>query len=715
MLRQSLSILKQLGSATRSQDATELLHEDLVLVEQRVEPAKKAAQVLHKKLQGCMHCQSGLDAEKRMKKLPLMLLSISMAESLKDFDADSSIRRVLEMCCFMEKIMASMLADFEMKVEKAVLEPLNKLSEEDLPEVLRNKKQFAKLTTDWNNARIRSQASTGPQAKQDGLREEVEEAWRRLEIIKDQYSADLYHFATKEDDYANYFIQLLELQAEYHKNSHEFLSKNISELKESHSQTSPPLGPSSQKVYGEPLMSHLTQSDREIAAPIQECIHMLLRTGMREEGLFRLAAAASVVKRLKTCLDQGAVDHSEFSMDPHAVAGALKCYLRELPEPLMTFELYSDWFKAAGEKDPTERLELFKVLLKKLPPENYNNLRYLVQFLSLLSEEQAVNKMTPSNIAIVLGPNLLWPQVEGEIAMFDMASASSVQVVTVVEPLIQYSSSLFPEAQSFEIPDLPGVPDEIQHTPVAPTKIMEKEKVCRSLSSASSTASSTASSCSSHHPPLSKSSSSASQDNGSFFLEKSTAGRRSFSSTWYPVPGAAAAEATHRTSTASSSSSSIDPSSDTESSASAASQIRSPTPKQTSSDQGQLETLFEGPPESPTALLKLGSPYKPKKFFNVNSTSGKPDELTVLFSKSRPPAPPKRQVPPPPAAPPALEAADTKTRPMPAPRASSSQPKKPPAKRAGLKAPNCPPPLPPPSHGKAVPSAAQEGMKSVAW
>ena len=30
------------------------------------------------------------------------------------------------------------------------------------------------------------------------------------------------------------------------------------------------------------------------------------------------------------------------------VAGALKCYLRELPEPLMTFELYTDWFKAAG-------------------------------------------------------------------------------------------------------------------------------------------------------------------------------------------------------------------------------------------------------------------------------------------------------------------------------------------------------------------------------
>lgn len=32
----------------------------------------------------------------------------------------------------------------------------------------------------------RSQASTGPQAKQEGLREEVEEAWRKLENIKVQ-------------------------------------------------------------------------------------------------------------------------------------------------------------------------------------------------------------------------------------------------------------------------------------------------------------------------------------------------------------------------------------------------------------------------------------------------------------------------------------------------------------------------------------------------
>ncbi|KAL4594051.1 SH3 domain-binding protein 1-like isoform X1 [Arapaima gigas] len=49
-----------------SQDATFLLSEDLVLVEQRVEPAKKAAQIIYKKLCGCLQGQQGLEAERRM-------------------------------------------------------------------------------------------------------------------------------------------------------------------------------------------------------------------------------------------------------------------------------------------------------------------------------------------------------------------------------------------------------------------------------------------------------------------------------------------------------------------------------------------------------------------------------------------------------------------------------------------------------------------------
>ncbi|KAJ8384141.1 hypothetical protein AAFF_G00208430 [Aldrovandia affinis] len=453
MLKQ-FSLLKQFGSAGKSQDATDLLSENLVLVEQRVEPARRAAQIIHKRLAGCLQSQQGLDVNRRMKKLPLMLLSVGMAESLKDFDGDSPIRKVLEMSCYMQSFLAKSLADFEMQLEKEVLEPLNNLSEEDLPEILKNRKQFAKLTTDWHNARNRFQSGSGPQAKQD-----IEEAWRRLENSKDQYSADLYCFASKEDDYACYFIRLLDLQAEYHKICLGFLERNISELKKSCTLTGTTLSSSSGKVYGVPLLSHLLDSGEQIAMPILDCVHMLLDRGMEEEGLFRVAAAASVVKQLKSSLDDGHTDYSEFTSDPHAVAGALKSYLRELPEPLMTFDLYSDWLAAAGEKEEPDRLGRLKEVLRKLPQENYDNLRYLVQFLSRLSEQQAINRMSPRNIAIVLGPNLLWPRVEGEDPLLYMASASSVQVITVIEPLIQYAGSLFPEVEDFRLFDSPGSPD----------------------------------------------------------------------------------------------------------------------------------------------------------------------------------------------------------------------------------------------------------------
>ena len=39
--------------------------------------------------------------------------------------------------------------------------------------------------------------------------------------------------------------------------------------------------------------------------------------------------------------------------------------------------------------------------------------RYLIKFLAKLAENQEVNKMSPSNIAIVMGPNLMWAPGDG--------------------------------------------------------------------------------------------------------------------------------------------------------------------------------------------------------------------------------------------------------------------------------------------------------------
>uniref|UniRef100_A0A8C2WB29 SH3 domain-binding protein 1 n=1 Tax=Chinchilla lanigera TaxID=34839 RepID=A0A8C2WB29_CHILA len=474
MMKRQLHRMRQLAQTGRSTAPMPSSSQ----VEQRLEPAKRAAHNVHKRLQACLQGQSGADMDKRVKKLPLMALSATMAESFKELDPDSSIGKALEMSCAIQNQLARILAEFEMALERDVLQPLSRLSEEELPAILKHKKSLQKLVSDWNTLKSRlSQAAknsgsgqglgSGPGSyshttaaanKVETLREEEEELKRRVEQCKDEYLADLYHFATKEDSYANYFIHLLEIQADYHRRSLSSLDTALAELKENHSQADPTpsmtAAPSS-RVYGVSLGTHLQELGRDIALPIEACVLMLLSEGMREEGLFRLAAGASVLKRLKQTMASDPGGLEEFCSDPHAVAGALKSYLRELPEPLMTFDLYDDWMRAASLKESGARLEALQEVCSRLPPENLSNLRYLMKFLAQLAKEQDVNKMTPSNIAIVLGPNLLWPpEKEGDQAQLGAASVSSIQVVGVVEALIQNADTLFPGDINFNVSGL---------------------------------------------------------------------------------------------------------------------------------------------------------------------------------------------------------------------------------------------------------------------
>ncbi|XP_075598989.1 SH3 domain-binding protein 1 [Balearica regulorum gibbericeps] len=455
---------------TRAQEATELLPEDLLQIEQRVEPAKRAAHSVSKRLQACLQGQCGSEMDKRVKKLPLMALSTTMAESFKELDTESSLGKALEMGCCIQSSLAKILAEYEITLEHDVLQPLNKLSEEELPIILKRKKTLQKLISDWNTIKSRlnqaaksssnsSGAGAGPGAssaanKLEILKEEEEEVKRKVEQCKDEYMADLYHFSTKEDSYASYFIRLLEIQAQYHRQSLASLDSALAELKESHSQTEPSFTADTPVVgyYGVPLETHLKSLGREIALPIEACVMMLLASGMREEGLFRLAAGASVLRKLKSSLASGSNALEEFYSDPHAVAGALKSYLRELPQPLMTFELYNEWVKVASLKDVDSRVQSLQDTCSRLPRESYNNLRYLIKFLAKLAEHQELNKMTPSNIAIVLGPNLLWlQQSTGDPVQLDLASVTSIQVVGVVEALIQNADTLFPGEIDFNV------------------------------------------------------------------------------------------------------------------------------------------------------------------------------------------------------------------------------------------------------------------------
>ncbi|KAM9221365.1 rho GTPase-activating protein 1 isoform 2-T3 [Dugong dugon] len=58
--------------------------------------------------------------------------------------------------------------------------------------------------------------------------------------------------------------------------------------------------------------------------------------------------------------------------------------------------------------DESQRVEVMLQVLRTLPEENYQVLRFLIAFLVQISAHSDQNKMTNTNLAVVFGPNLLW-------------------------------------------------------------------------------------------------------------------------------------------------------------------------------------------------------------------------------------------------------------------------------------------------------------------
>uniref|UniRef100_A0A8C8GZK0 Rho GTPase-activating protein 17 n=1 Tax=Oncorhynchus tshawytscha TaxID=74940 RepID=A0A8C8GZK0_ONCTS len=460
-MKKQFNRMKQLANQTVGRaEKTEVLSDDLLQIERRMEMVRVVSHNTHKRMVTCLQGHIGTDAEKRHKKLPLTALSQAMVDGGSQLGEESLIGKMMEVCGEAENRLASELLQHEVQIEKDVLDPLNQLAEVDIPNILKQRKQLARLVLDYDSARARwlqatksiisgtnTQALT---AKADLLKEEVDEAMNKMELCKDQLAADMYSFFSKEGDYARYYVMLLEAQADYHRKSLTVLESVLPTIQaQQDSWTEKP-------AFGTGLEEHLKRSSREIALPLEACVMMLLETGMKEEGLFRIAAGASKLKKLKAALDCSTSQLEEFYSDPHAVAGALKSYLRELPEPLMSFQLYDEWIQASNVSEPDKRLQALWVVCDQLPKNNKANLRYLVKFLSKLAQDSEVNKMTPSNIAIVLGPNMLWAKTEGTLA--EMAAATSVHVVTIIEPIIQHADWFFPEDVEFNVSGMFAMP-----------------------------------------------------------------------------------------------------------------------------------------------------------------------------------------------------------------------------------------------------------------
>ncbi|KAJ1967298.1 hypothetical protein IWQ62_001949 [Dispira parvispora] len=153
--------------------------------------------------------------------------------------------------------------------------------------------------------------------------------------------------------------------------------------------------------------------DRRIPRFVERCLAEVESRGLEEVGIYRVPGSVAGINNLKRAFNAGDWEvplATDECSDINVVAGALKLFLRELPEPLLTFQLYDGFIHAATVDDYNERLWAIKDLVHALPKPNYMVLKRLVEHLERVTDFEEVNHMYSSNLAIVFGPTLLKPR-----------------------------------------------------------------------------------------------------------------------------------------------------------------------------------------------------------------------------------------------------------------------------------------------------------------
>eukprot|EP00124_Ichthyophonus_hoferi_P005576 Ihof_evm2s847 gene=Ihof_evmTU2s847 len=168
--------------------------------------------------------------------------------------------------------------------------------------------------------------------------------------------------------------------------------------------TSSPNGPNQQ--FGVAL-AFLVNEKEPIPLVLRKAATRIAKEdGLTTEGLFRRSAGKVLVEHIKHCINYGmTVDWEE--MDVHVAALLYKAFLRELPEPLLTFELFDEII--AYHKIPEEkRVPVLRTMIDALPSQNRAVLKFVIDTMELVVSHSQSNLMTPSNMTIVFAPNLLW-------------------------------------------------------------------------------------------------------------------------------------------------------------------------------------------------------------------------------------------------------------------------------------------------------------------
>ncbi|KAI8900697.1 hypothetical protein BC833DRAFT_656075 [Globomyces pollinis-pini] len=174
---------------------------------------------------------------------------------------------------------------------------------------------------------------------------------------------------------------------------------------------------------------------------MQECISQLKRQDLTIEGIFRKNGN---IRRLKDLCEQIDMDPLHIDLRQEnaiQIAALMKKFLRDLPEPLLTTQLY-DVFLCIPKVDVQDRETVLHLILCLLPKPNIDLLCVLVRFFAEVAsysgdpaDPSGGNKMHLENLATVIAPNILYNK--------NSTADQSGAVIEIVKMILKLQSKLF--------------------------------------------------------------------------------------------------------------------------------------------------------------------------------------------------------------------------------------------------------------------------------
>ncbi|KAL3061130.1 hypothetical protein OYC64_009356 [Pagothenia borchgrevinki] len=162
----------------------------------------------------------------------------------------------------------------------------------------------------------------------------------------------------------------------------------------------------SSRQYGVEL-SRLTSEERTVPQLVEKLINYIEMHGLYTEGIYRKSGSTNKIKELRLGLDTdvNVVNLDDYNI--HVIASVLKQWLRDLPSPLMTFELYEEFLRAMGQSDRREVITGVYSVIDQLSRTHLSTLERLIFHLVRIALQEDTNRMSANALAIVFAPCIL--------------------------------------------------------------------------------------------------------------------------------------------------------------------------------------------------------------------------------------------------------------------------------------------------------------------